>query len=112
MEHSLFDYIVCACAFCLIVYGWGRFKRHVAFRQFEKAQPMLAEGRYRDAVAIYQGIASDMQREPEYWYALAVALAGAGSAEDSLRALSKLLALRPDHEMGLDLQEALTSGQA
>lgn len=111
MNGSMFDYAVCVAAICLFVYGWGRFRRYIACEKFRKAHPLLIEKKYKEAIVIYQEIASDMQGEPAYWYNLAVALAGAGSPSDASNALGKLFLLAPEHEEGGRLREALAQNE-
>jgi len=107
MEYRWFDFALCALIFCTALYGWGRFKQAVATRELRKAEDALRKTDYREAVRICQAIAPDMQRDSEYWYVLAVALAGAGSSADARTALEKLLAIRPDHPKGLALLDTL-----
>ena len=111
MNGSMFDYAVCAAVICLLVYGWGRFRRFIACEKFRKAHPFLIEKKYKEAIVIYQEVASDMQGEPAYWYNLAVALAGAGSSSDARSALGKLFLLAPEHEEGARLREALDQNE-
>jgi tetratricopeptide (TPR) repeat protein len=107
MENTPFDYILCAAGLCCMVFLWGKFKRSLANGRFCKAGEFLAARDYKSAILIYQEIGSELKSEPGYWYSLAVALAGAGAAEDALAALGKLLHLDPFHENGIKLMEAL-----
>lgn len=107
MNASVFDYAVCAAVICVFVYGWGLFRKRMAYGKFRKTRELLSNRQYKESIVIYQDIASEMQREPEYWYNLAVALIGAGSVSDARSALDKLLRLNPRHEGGMRLREAL-----
>jgi tetratricopeptide (TPR) repeat protein len=101
------DYIICAFIACAFIYCWGWFRKKAASLRSKAAEDFLAEREYKKAIEIYQDIAPEMQGEPRYWYNLAVALAGAGSNEDSRGALEKLFRLAPEHEEGRKLSEAL-----
>ena len=107
MKNTLFDYAGCAAALCLMLLTWGKFKRNLANRKFCKAREFLAAQDYKSAILVYQEIGSELKSEPRYWYSLAVALAGAGAAEDALAAVEKLLLLEPEHENGVRLMEML-----
>ncbi|MDR1978320.1 MAG: tetratricopeptide repeat protein [Synergistaceae bacterium] len=108
MENTLFDYIFCAVGLCCILFIWGKFKRSLANGRFYKAREFLAAQDYKSAILIYQEIGSELKSEPDYWYSLAVALAGAGGVEDALASLKKLLHLDPFHENGIKLMETLS----
>jgi predicted Zn-dependent protease len=111
MEYRLFDLFLCALILSASIYGWGRFKRFVASGKLNEARRALIGADYREAVRICQGIAEDMRGDPEFWYVLAVALAGAGSSEDAAHALEKTLALKPDHRKGMELMEVIRAGR-
>ena len=111
MEYRWFDLFLCVLIFSAFIYGWGRFKRFVALGKLSNARNALLGADYREAVRICQGIAGDMQVDPEFWYVLAVALAGAGSSADARHALEKVLALKPDHRKGMELLEAIRAGR-
>jgi hypothetical protein len=105
--YRWFDVFLCALIFFVVVYAWGRFKRFIALRKLGDARSALRCADYREAVRICRGIAGDVQREPEFWYVFAVALAGAGSPDDAGHALKTLLELAPGHSKGKELMEAI-----
>jgi predicted Zn-dependent protease len=111
VEYRWFDLFLCALIFSASIYVWGRFKRFVAAGKLREARNAVIGADYREAVRICQGIAGDMQCDPEFWYVLAVALAGAGSSEDAAHALEKTLALNPNHRKGMELLEVIRAGR-
>ncbi len=86
---------------------WGRFRTALARSHMRKGVEHLRQRRPLEAIGELQEATTDLGRDPEVWYYLALAFSQAGDFKDGLDALVRALRADPDHIPSLELQERL-----
>ena len=74
------DLLLCLTIMAVFIYGWGKVKTKIALNRFAKGKKYIAEKDYRGAVKQLEDLGGELKNDPDYWFYLGLALAGAGSA--------------------------------
>lgn len=89
------------------IYCWGKIKIKLALSRFSKAQKNISERRFREAVKQMEDLSGELKNDPDYWFCLGLALAGAGSKVDAEEALLRSLEIDEKHADSLELLDDL-----
>jgi len=101
------DLLLCLFIMAVFIYGWGKIKIKIALNRFVKGQKYIAEKNYRSAVKQLEDLSGELKNDPNYWFYLGLALAGAGSNTDAKQALLKTLKIDNSHEKAIELLERI-----
>lgn len=99
-------------AFVLIgsIYAWGKVRTSVAKKHMKKGLWYLEKGNQLEAIHEFQEATTDLERDPQIWYYLSLALCQAGARDDAQKTLAKALQLKTDYKAALHLEKQLESG--
>lgn len=92
------------------VYAWGKVRLSVARKHMTKGLDHLEKSNPLEAIHEFQEATTDLEREPQIWYYLALAFCQAGARDDARKALTKALQINDGYEPALTLQNRLDSG--